>query len=180
MKCEHTTHHKLKLHTNKKIFSEKMQSLDIIILILLAFGAIRGFMKGFIYEVAMLGALVLCYFLGFKMAAVVSEFLFKTFGGSPDTLRYVSYMIVWIGVSIGAWFLAKLFESLVNITALGIFNKIAGAIFGILKYAFLIGLFLYFFNKADAKFKWLDTDKKAESIFYYPLLKVGSIVLKNK
>jgi len=156
-----------------------MQTIDIVILILLAFGAIRGFIKGFIFEVAMLGALVLCYFLGFKMAAVVAEFLFKTFGGSPETLRYVSFMLVWIGVSIGAWFLAKLFEGLVNITALGIFNKIAGAIFGTLKYAFLVGLFLYFFNKADAKFKWLNTDKKAESIFYYPLLKVGVLVIKH-
>jgi membrane protein required for colicin V production len=157
-----------------------MQPLDIIILALLAFGAIRGFMKGFIYEVAMLGALVLCYFLGFKMAAYVSEFLFKTFGGSPDTLRFVSYAIVWIGVSIGAWFLAKLFEGLIKITALGIFNKIAGALFGLLKYAFLIGLFLYFFNKADVKFNWIDTDKKAESIFYYPLLKVGVMVINKK
>ncbi len=156
-----------------------MQTIDIAILILLAFGAIRGFIKGFIFEVAMLGALVLCYFLGFKMAAAVAEFLFKTFGGSPETLRYVSFMLVWIGVSIGAWFLAKLFEGLVNITALGIFNKIAGAIFGTLKYAFLVGLFLYFFNKADAKFEWLDTDKKAESIFYYPLLKVGVLVIKH-
>ena len=50
----------------------------------------------------------------------------------------------------GGWFLAKLFEGLVSITALGLFNKIAGAIFGVLKYAFLVGLFLYFFNKADA------------------------------
>lgn len=95
-------------------------------------------MKGFIYEVAMLGALVVCYFLGFKMAAAVAEFLFKTFGGSPETLHYVSYVIVWIGVSIGAWFLAKLFEGLISITALGLFNKIAGAIFGVLKYSFLI------------------------------------------
>jgi len=157
-----------------------LQTIDIVILSLLAFGAIRGFMKGFIYEVAMLGALVVCYFLGFKMAAAVAEFLFKTFGGSPETLHYVSYVIVWIGVSIGAWFLAKLFEGLISITALGLFNKIAGAIFGVLKYSFLIGLFLYFFNKADTKFKWLETDKKAESIFYYPLLKVGSMVIKNK
>jgi membrane protein required for colicin V production len=154
-----------------------MQTLDIILLVLLGFGAVRGFMKGFIYEVAMLGALVLCYFLGFKMAAIVATFLFKTFGGSPETLHYVSYLIVWIGVSIGAWFLAKLFEGLISITALGIFNKIAGGVFGVFKYAFLIGLFLYFFNKIDHQFNWLTTDQKATSIFYYPLLKIGKLVL---
>lgn len=152
-----------------------MQTIDYIILALLAFGAIRGFMRGFIFEVAMLGALVLCYFLGFRMAAFVAEFLAESFGGSPETLKMVSYTIVWIGVSIAAWFLAKLFEGLINITALGIFNKIAGAVFGTLKYAFLIGLFLYFFNKFD--FKWLTTDQKALSVFYYPLLKIGRLVL---
>lgn len=153
-----------------------MHPIDIVFLILLAFGSIRGFMKGFIYEVAMLGALVVCYFLGFKMAAYVATFLFKSFGGSPQVLHFVSYSIVWIGVSIAAWFLAKLFEGLVKVVALGVFNKIAGGIFGMLKHAFLIGLFLYFFNKADQHFNWMTADKKAESIFYYPLLKIGQIV----
>ena len=55
-----------------------MQTIDIAILILLAFGAIRGFIKGFIFEVAMLGALVLCYFLGFKMAAAVGSSAFTS------------------------------------------------------------------------------------------------------
>lgn len=154
-----------------------MQTIDIIFIVLLGFGAVRGFMKGFIFEVAMLGALVLCYFLGFKMAAYVAEFLFKSFGGSPTTLHFVSFAIVWIGVSIGAWFLAKLFEGLIKITALGLFNKIAGGVFGLLKYAFLIGLFIYFFNKADQHFNWFTTDQKANSIFYYPLLKVGKLVM---
>ena len=153
-----------------------MLSIDIVLLILLAIGSIRGFMKGFIYEVAMLGALVVCYFLGFKMAEYVATFLFKSFGGSPQVLHFVSYAIVWIGVSIGAWFLAKLFEGLVKVVALGVFNKIAGGIFGMLKYAFLIGLFLYFFNKADQHFNLITSDKKAESIFYYPLLRIGQIV----
>ena len=153
-----------------------MLPIDIVLLILLAIGSIRGFMKGFIYEVAMLGALVVCYFLGFKMAEYVSTFLFKSFGGSPQVLHFVSYAIVWIGVSIGAWFLAKLFEGLVKVVALGVFNKIAGGIFGMLKYAFLIGLFLYFFNKADQHFNLITSDKKAESIFYYPLLRIGQIV----
>ena len=154
-----------------------MQTLDIIFLVILAFGAVRGFMKGFIYEVAMLGALFLCYFLGFKMAASVAEYLFKTFGGHPETLRIVSFSIVWIGISIGAWFLAKLFEGLINIAALGIFNKIAGVVFGFLKYAFLLSLFLYFFNKVDTKFNLISTDKKAESIFYYPLLRISKTVV---
>jgi membrane protein required for colicin V production len=109
------------------------------------------------------------------MAEFVAGFLAKSFGGSPETLKMVSYSIVWIGVSIAAWFLAKLFEGLINVVALGIFNKIAGAVFGILKYAFMIGLFLYFFNKIN--FKWLTADQKALSVFYYPLLKIGRLVL---
>ena len=45
-----------------------MNPLDITISIILLIGAIRGFLKGFIFEIAVLGSLVVCYFLGFKFA----------------------------------------------------------------------------------------------------------------
>ncbi len=156
-----------------------MGTLDIIISILLLIGIVRGFMRGFIYEIAILGVMFVCYFLGFKIADVLASWIGKIFTTNSTTLHYVSLLLAWIGISIGIFFLAKLFEGLINIVALGIFNKIAGAIFGGFKYAFLLSLFFFFFNKMNFSTSWLNSDAKAESFFYYKLLNISTTVFSS-
>jgi len=153
-----------------------MNYLDIVLLLLLLTGMVRGFIKGFIFEVAVLGALFLGSYAAFKLAYLIKPFLIKT-GLSIGTAGFVSSIVMFLLVSTGIFFLAKLFEGLVNITALGIFNKILGAIFGFLKYAFVISIALYFFNQLDARHHYLSADKKAESHLYYPLLKAAPALL---
>lgn len=155
-----------------------MNALDIILSILLVTGIIRGFMKGFIHEIAVLGTMFICYFFGFKLAENAAVYLNKIIHVDPGTMRIVSIFVTWIAISVGIFFLAKLFEGLVNITALGLFNKIAGAVFGGLKYAFVISLLLYFTNKINFPFDWLSPDAKAESVIYYKVLGIAEWVLK--
>jgi membrane protein required for colicin V production len=151
--------------------------LDILLLVFLAAGLVRGLLKGFIYEIAVLGCLFLGYFLGFKIADSIAPTIQKIIHVDGRALQYVSYLIVCIGISVGIFFLAKLFEGLVNIVALGIFNKIAGAIFGVLKHLLIASLIIYFFNKPDTKYKIINPDTKAASKFYYPVLRLASAVL---
>lgn len=156
-----------------------MNYIDLTISTILLIGAVRGFIKGFIYEIAVLGSLVVCYFLGFKLAGIVATFLGKIISVNPGTLHYISLLIAWIGISVAVFFLARLFEGLVKIVALGIFNKIAGAIFGGLKYAFLLSLFFFFFNRINFSTSWLNSDSKAESVLYYPLLRLATAVFSS-
>jgi len=68
--------------------------------------------------------------------------------------------------------------ALIGIAALGIFNKLLGALFGFGKYLLITSVALYFFHKADAKFHWLKADTKAESVLYYRVLKVAPALWK--
>lgn len=154
-----------------------MNALDIILSILLVTGIVRGFLKGFIHEIAVIGILFIGYFFGFKLAESAAVYLNKITHVNPATMRMVSIFIAWIAISVGVFFLAKLFEGLVKITALGIFNKIAGAVFGGFKYAFVAGVVLYFLNKIEMPFEWLSNDAKAESMLYYKILKISSWVI---
>ena len=151
-----------------------MNSLDIILTIILLIGLIRGLMKGFIYEIALCGTLFLCYFFGFKLAGIASVLINKFIHVDPATLKIISLVVAWIGISVGIFFLAKLFEGLVKIVALGVFNKIGGAIFGLMKYAIIVGVFLFFLNKVNISFSWFNDDLKADSFLYYPLLKMAT------
>ena len=153
-----------------------MNSLDYVIALIILIGIVRGFIKGFIFEIAILGSIIICYFLGFKIAVVVAGYLSKLISVNASTMHLVSISIAWIGISIAIFFQAKLFEGLVSIASLGIFNKIAGAVFGGLKHIILLSLFLFFFNRINFNNSWMNADKKAESRFYYPLLKVSTMI----
>jgi len=154
-----------------------MNVIDIILAILLLIGLVRGFIKGFIFEIAVLGALFLGTYAAFRFSYYIQPYVSKTINSSPYTVIFVSSLVMFLLVGVGIFFLAKLFEGLVNIAALGIFNKILGAIFGLLKYAFVISILLYFFNPLDAEHHYVSPDKKAESKLYYPVLKMSQALL---
>lgn len=154
-----------------------MNYLDIILALLLITGMIRGFIKGFIFEVAVLGALFLGLYAAFKFSTFAEPYVLKVIDANPHTLHYISSFVMFLLVSVGIFFLAKLFEGLIKIAALGIFNKILGALFGGLKYALVTSVVLFYFNKLDTKYNWLSPDKKADSVLYYPLLKIAPSVL---
>ena len=154
-----------------------MNYLDITLAVLLLIGLVRGFMKGFIFEIAVIGALFLGTFAAFKLSYLLQPYVLKIGHMSPGTVNFVCSLLMFIIVGIGIFFLAKLFTGLVNMAALGVFNKILGAIFGLLKYAFILSVILYFFNQLDSKYSYLSADKKAESHLYYPLVKMAPALL---
>jgi membrane protein required for colicin V production len=154
-----------------------MNYIDIILSILLLIGLVRGFMKGFVFEIAILGALFLGMYAAFHFASFIQSPLLKIAKMNPRTLSFVSFLVMFLLVAVAVFFLARLFEGLIKIAALGIFNKILGAVFGLFKYAFIISLVLYFFNQLDAQHHYLPPDKKAESHLYYPLLKISPALL---
>ncbi|REJ81899.1 MAG: CvpA family protein [Bacteroidetes bacterium] len=151
--------------------------LDIVLGLILLVGIIRGFMKGFIYEVAVLGALFLGLWAGFKFADLATPYVLKVISPDPKTLYYISGFVMFLAVAIGIFFLAKLFEGLVNIAALGMFNKIAGALFSLCKYILILSICIFYFNKLDTKFRFFEPDTKANSKLYYPLMKAAPFVL---
>jgi membrane protein required for colicin V production len=107
-----------------------MNVIDIVLAVLLLIGLVRGFIKGFIFEIAVLGALFLGTYAAFRFSYFIQPYVSKTIHASSSTVLFVSSLIMFLLVAVGIFFLAKLFEGLVNIAALGIFNKILGAVFG--------------------------------------------------
>src|SRR5437868_15079238 len=105
-----------------------MNYIDIVLAILLLTGLVRGFLKGFVFEIAILG----CFFLGsyaaFHFAYLLEPHILKLWKVNGRTLVYISSFLMFVIISIGIFFLAKLFTGLINIAALGVFNKILGGL----------------------------------------------------
>ena len=154
-----------------------MNYIDIVLAILLLIGLVRGFMKGFIFEIAVVSALFLGTYAAFKLSYVLQPWILKLGNMNPFTVNLVCSILMFTLICVGLFFLAKLFTGLINMAALGVFNKILGAIFGLLKYAFITSVFLYFFNMLDARHHFLSADTKAESRLFYPVAKMSPALL---
>jgi len=154
-----------------------MNYIDIILALLLLIGLVRGFMKGFIFEIAVVGALFLGTYVAFKLSYLLQPWVLKMGDMNPFTVNLVCSILMFTLIGAGLFFLAKLFTGLVNIAALGVFNKILGGIFGLLKYAFITSVLLYFFNLLDARHHFISADTKAESRLYYPVAKMSPALL---
>ena len=110
-----------------------MQTIDIIIIVLLAISAIHGYSKGFISELASLGALILGVYAAFYFSDVTADFLVTMFDLRSKYLNLIAFVLTLVLVMAIIVSLGKVVDKVVDALFLGFFNRLAGAILGIVK-----------------------------------------------
>jgi len=145
-----------------------MNYLDIIIIIPLLWGAYKGFTNGFVIEIASLAALGLGIWGAVQFSALTAGWI----GDKVDEhyLPIVAFALTFIGIVIGIHFLARLLDKLIKAVALGIFNRIAGAVFGVAKFLLIISFLLVVLNRLNASMGFLDDAMLRDSRLFYPLV----------
>lgn len=150
-----------------------MQVIDIILGCLLLYGLVRGFWNGFFIEIASLLSLLLGIFIAIKFSSFAQSLLSSHVSWSPKTIQITAFALTFIAVVIGLSILAKFLTTISKFAGLGIFNKIAGAFFGLLKTILLISVALHFFQKMNSKASFVSKEQLVKSILYYPTLEIS-------
>ena len=150
-----------------------MQVIDIILGCLLLYGLVRGFWNGFFIEIASLFSLLLGIFIAIKFSSFAQSLLSSHVSWSPKTIQITAFALTFIAVVIGLSVLAKFLTTISTFAGLGIFNKIGGAFFGLLKTILLISVALHFFQKMNSKVSFVSKEQLVKSILYYPTLEVS-------
>ena len=145
-----------------------MNILDAFILLPISWGAYKGFKKGFIFEVAIVMALILGLLGGFKFADTASGYLSAAFNIKNSLLPFMSFLTVFILIIISTILFAKALEGVIKIAALGTVNRIFGLLLGITKWVVIVGSVLFFIAPLDKKFNIIAEEKKNESLLYNP------------
>lgn len=121
-----------------------MSYIDIIILVPLAIAAIRGFRKGFISELASILALVVGVLISMHFSYFLADLAISQ-GWVEEGNRMlapISFLITFLAVVFCLNMVGNLVTSLLNVVALGLINRIAGAAFGVLKMFLLLAIAL--------------------------------------
>lgn len=160
-----------------------MSFLDIVLGILLVWGLYKGLKNGLFVEIASLVALIAGIYGAIHFSYIAGDYLSQNVEWNERYVKIASFLITFIVVVVAVHLAGKFLTKIADFAMLGILNKIAGAIFGALKVAVILGAILIFFEKATKSFKFINESTKQESIFYEPIKEIGafvfSLVLKD-
>jgi len=153
-----------------------MNYIDIIIALPLIWGLYQGFSKGFIISAASLLALILGIYGALKLSHITSFYLINHFDLSDKYLPIIAFVVTFIAIVILVHLLAKILDKLVKAVALGFLNRIAGMVFNVVKYAFLISIVIVILEGFDKKISFIPKDMKENSLLYEPLSAFAPII----
>ncbi|MBA3985252.1 MAG: CvpA family protein [Flavobacteriales bacterium] len=154
-----------------------MNSIDIIISIFLAIGLFQGFRNGFLVELASLIGFVLGVFGAIYFSHFASDLLIKYTDWKEQTINLAAFAITFIVIVILVSLAARALTKVASFAALGLLNRIMGAIFGVLKMVFFISVILLFINSFEEEIPFMSEERKEASILYKPTSSLAPMVL---
>ena len=156
-----------------------MALIDIILGALLLFGLIRGFMKGFFVEVASLVALIAGVYGAIHFSNFAAEFLDSSLDWDEKYINIVAFAITFVIIVLVIALAGKALTKLANFAALGILNKLAGGLFGVLKIGLILSILLIVFDNMNNTIPFADEKDLEDSILYEPVKGLAPMIFPS-
>ncbi|MDA8573049.1 CvpA family protein [Flavobacteriaceae bacterium] len=154
-----------------------MPVIDIILGALILYGIIKGFFKGLFVEVASLLALMLGVYGAVHFSNYAAEFLSGYVDWSEQTMNISSFAITFIVIVLAVSLAGKALTKLANFAALGLINKLLGALFGGLKITLILSVLLLVFERFNTTLSMVSKDELEDSILYQPVGAIAPMIL---
>ena len=149
-----------------------MNYLDIVLALFLVYGAYNGFKKGLIIEIATLIALCLGIYGSILFSDQTAVYLQQEFEISDTYIPATAFIVTFILIVVSILILAKLLEKLIKIMALGLVNRISGAVLGMVKSVLFLSFIVMIIGYFDKESKLLKENIKTTSYLYSPIQKI--------
>ena len=146
-----------------------MNYFDIIFLIILLYAAYKGFSKGIVIQAASLIALLLGIYGAIKFSGITADYLTEYLEIKTQYLSLIAFAITFVGIVIIVHLIARIIDKFFRAIALGFVNRAFGAVFSVIKVAFIISIVLVIINNANKKYAFLPEEKTEGSLLYKPL-----------
>jgi len=153
--------------------------LDYTTLAILVLFLVRGYLKGIIVGLATIAALILGIYAAVHFSNYLDATLMEHLHPSRKWLPILSFIITFLLVVIGVMLVAKLTERLADITGMGFFNHLGGALLGILKGVILISVLAFVISSVDPKGKWIAEKDRNNSRVYSQITPVFPYLMKR-
>ena len=119
-----------------------MSAFDILVVVILAVGLIRGYKRGFLSQLAGLVGLVAGLLIARALYISAGEYLAVKVGTSVMLGQVLAFFLIWIAVPMILSLIANLLTKALQVVCLDFINRLLGAVLGGMKYLLLLSLLL--------------------------------------
>jgi membrane protein required for colicin V production len=156
-----------------------MGILDIVLGLLLIYGLYKGLKNGLFVEIASIIALVAGLYGAIHFSYIAGDYLSKNMEWNERYINIASFIITFIIIVLVVQLAGKFLTKIADFAMLGLLNKLAGAIFGALKVAVILGALLVFFERANSSVNLVKSETLEESTLYEPIKEIGALVFSK-
>lgn len=156
-----------------------MNYLDIVLGLLLLWGLWKGFKNGLFLEIASIVALVAGIFGAIHFSYHTGDYLSQNMDWDERYINIAAFLITFFAIVFVVHIAGKFLTKIADFAMLGLLNKIAGAIFGALKVAVILGALLVFFERVNSSAGFVKNETLENSILYEPIKEIGALVFSK-
>lgn len=156
-----------------------MNTIDIVFGIILILGLIQGFKKGLFVELASLIGLIAAIYGAIHFSHFAADWLVERTSWTERVINLAAFAITFVIIVLVVSLAGKLLTKIADFAMLGIINKIAGAAFAVVKYAFLLSVVIMFLNEANERIGFVSERAMEESILFAPVKSLAPAVLPS-
>lgn len=153
-----------------------MSVLDIVLTVLILFGLVRGLMKGFFVEIASLVALIAGVYGAIHFSNYAATFIDENSQWDEKTVNIVAFAATFLVIVLVIALAGQALTKLADFAALGIVNKLLGALFGALKIAIILSVILNIFDSMNRALPLTDEASIEDSMLYGPVKSMVPII----
>jgi len=146
-----------------------MNTFDIILGLLLVVGVMRGYSRGFFLEVTSLVGLGLGIYGAIHFSYFLGDYLKDRMDWDESMIQLVALAGTFLIILLALVFLGKALTKVADTIALGLFNKLMGAIFALFKYALILSVVLLVYDGISDAMKFVNKEEAKESVLYDPI-----------
>lgn len=156
-----------------------MGILDIVLGLLLIYGLYKGLKNGLFVEIASIIALVAGLYGAIHFSYIAGDYLSENMQWNERYINITAFIITFIIIVLVVNLAGNFLTKIADFAMLGLLNKLAGAIFGALKVAVIVGALLVFFERANSSINMVKSETLEESVLYEPIKEIGAFVFSK-
>ncbi|MFV0505800.1 MAG: CvpA family protein [Bacteroidales bacterium] len=153
-----------------------MTTIDIIIGAIICIGLIMGFRKGLLISVAGLVAVFLGIIGAIRFSFFTTGLILKNTIIAPEYTPLVSFVVTFAIIALIIFLVFKMLRNVLHAANIGFIDRIAGAIFNALKYAFLISCLIFLLDSYVLE-KATSDRYASTTLFYTPVKKIAPFTM---
>src|SRR5690606_4857959 len=129
----------------------------------------RGFMKGFFVEIASVIALIAGVYGAIHFSNYAETFIDENSQWDEKTINIVAFAVTFLIIVLAIALAGKALTKLADFAALGIVNKLLGALFGAIKLALILSVVLNIYDITNRAIPMTDEKSIEDSALYTPV-----------